>query len=47
LKTSLPVYVLEGDFLKDANIEGEEAQIRKLGCFHSASWILDAVLASS
>jgi len=35
LKTSLPVYVLEGDFLKDPNIEGEEAQIRKLGCFHS------------
>ena len=32
---SLPVYVLEGDFLKDPNIEGEEAQIRKLGCFHS------------
>ena len=44
---SLPVYVLEGDFLKDPNIEGEEAQIRKLGCFHSVGWILDVVLASS
>jgi len=46
-KMSLPVYVLEGDFVKDPNIEGEEAQIRKLGCFHSIDCLLYVVLASS
>jgi hypothetical protein len=44
---SLPVYVLEGDCLKDPNIQGVESEIRKLGCFHPIDWILDAALSSS
>lgn len=42
----LLVYGLQGDFLKDPNIEGVEAQIRKLGCFHSIHFPVDAVLSS-
>jgi hypothetical protein len=44
---SLPVYVLEGDCLKDPNIQGVESEIRKLGCFRPIHWILDAALSSS
>jgi hypothetical protein len=44
---SLPVYVLEGDCVKDPNIQGVESEIRKLGCFHPIDWILDAAPSSS
>jgi len=44
---SSPVYVLEGGSVKDPSIQGVEAQISKLGCFHSIDCIEGSILGGS